>query len=1016
MLGWLLLTAMVPRTDVPAAEQAPVGEPAPHLARQGARQWQLAQRADWAAFQERWGGQWSARWDERTGMPRFLGAPGIPERQASVLLADVARLAGLDPSELKPVSSVDTGGRRLQRWTRTWRGAEVLGDDVLVVSVAGSINAVWARLSPIYGLPSPVAGEVVLPLPVAGRAGFSNIGSTGVQSMLVRPSEEGAEVVFRDRQGAEVHRYDTRHFAGVEVELQERTVGDPMVSQPARLVTVTDSSGTSEVTAADGTHSLSGELDVALTGPTLVLTDDGTLIEGSGSDDISLVGGVDLPQSGASVQHHFYVVWDWLETRWPEHSWLAQQVPADVEVSWSACNAYYSSGTVNFFPEYPGYCNNLGEVADVIYHEVGHGIHHYILAGGTFAGDISEGSADYVSATINNDAEVGPNSWAGGGYVREIETDKIYPDNISGEVHNDGLVWASFFWNLRSQWRADYGEETGTEMTDLLFLGALQQGPTLTDAYEAVIVADDDDGDLSNGTPHGCELADLLDQHGIGPGAIGVVVFEHDPIEAPGSWEAGGYPVSFQLYDLTPECRDLDSESIAVWYSTDDEALVPGSSEWVDTGAEDTGGADTGAWEEDPWPGWTRLEISTEDDISWLGTIPRQVAGTHVRYFMEAASTDGTELIQTHGGSAAGVYAFWIGDREALWCEGFEAEPTDWTAGAGTPWQSASESWESEWAFGTPAGTGWTPAEAWEGTGVAATNLEGDYRNSNLQYLQSPELLVEEGVRMPMLAYRRWLTVEDGIYDKARLYLGDDLAFSNGASEEGIEHQLDTRWVLHELPLEDRVGEAFRATWTLSSDQGLEFGGWALDQVCITVLDDLPGHYRVRDLVASDEADEVEVSWSTPWILPMHSAVLVKKQGGWPEGPDDGLILSLDTSPEPGEEHSLVDPDVLPGETWYYALFVAGEHAEDWQLEVVEGENADVGGVPAEEIEPPEDDTGDPSVEPEVRTEVVSPSLTLTLQEATGCGCSNTGSPRGGLLWLGILGFLGLRRRRGGEL
>ena len=92
---------------------------------------------------------------------------------------------------------------------------------------------------------------------------------------------------------------------------------------------------------------------------------------------------------------------------------------------------------------------------------------------------------------------------------------------------------------------------------------------------------------------------------------------------------------------------------------------------------------------------------------------------------------------------------------------------------------------------------------------------------------------------------------------------------------------------------------------------------------------------------------------------------------------------------------------------------MAGEHADDWQLEVVEGENADVGGVPAEEIEPPEDDTGDPSVEPEIRTEVVSPSLTLTLQEATGCGCSNTRAPRGGLLWLGLLALAGLTRRRG---
>ena len=54
-------------------------------------------------------------------------------------------------------------------------------------------------------------------------------------------------------------------------------------------------------------------------------------------------------------------------------------------------------------------------------------------------------------------------------------------------------------WNLRQQWEAESPEE-GIDQTNQLFLNALAYGPTLTDAYEAVILADDNDGDWSN--PH----------------------------------------------------------------------------------------------------------------------------------------------------------------------------------------------------------------------------------------------------------------------------------------------------------------------------------------------------------------------------------------------------------------------------------------------------------------------------------------------------------------------------------
>ncbi len=973
MLGLLLLLGMVP----PGGDIAS-GPPAAHLATDPATQWRLGTRASWRAFQAEWPGRWGVRWDPRNATPRFLWAPGVPASQADALVADVARLAGVDPAELVPARTTKRGDRVIRAWTRAWRGAEVEGDQVAVVTIRGRIAGVWVQLTPVTLGEAPRAGETVLPAPPRGAP------------RLVRRGEEGGLVVYRDRAGRVVHRYDPRLYANVTHTYEERTVGDALVSGPARQITLTDADGATAVTADDGSHALAGSVDALLDGPVLGVTLNGAPVRAS--TDGELAGGDDIPYAASTVLHHFHVVWDWLGDRWPTHAWLAERVPADVEQP-GTCNAYYTSGTVNFLREQPGACNDLGRIADVVYHEVGHGIHEYILAAGTFASDVSEGSSDYISATILDDSTLAPNAWVDGGAIREIETDKRYPDDIVNEPHTDGLVWASFLWNLRADWGAD--------ATDALFLGTLEQGPTLTDLYEAVVLADDDDGDLTNGTPNGCELMERLAEHGLGPGPIGVVRFDHEPLGPQSSW-AEGYEVRFVLADLLPECSGLDESSVALWYSVDGTPIpaVPGSSpeagDTADTG--DTGDTtDTG--DADPWAGWASVPL-TRDGGEWVGVVPRQLAGTEVRYFLQAASTDGTQLVRTESGEEDGAYHFWVGDRAVVWCADFEAGFGEWTHG-GTV---------DEWVTGAPVGGGsWDPDLPTEGASHAATVLDGDYGPDNNQWLQSPVIPVGTPGPMTLLTYQRWLTVEDALYDRAELAANGVRVWGNARSPGGSEHHLDVAWTAHELPIEpllDAEGDT-QLTWTLQSDAGLEFGGWAIDGVCVVTLDDVPGHYRVRDLVATDDADEVTITWTQPWIEPLSATVLVRKAGDWPTGPDDGVILDVDFAPKAGEARLVVDTDAMEGETFHYALFAAAGDDADWHLAVVEGENADRGGVPA----PPED-TGD-TADTDTPTDTSEPDDAAPEPEkpddAGGCGC-DTGTT--GAAWLGLLGLALVRRRR----
>ncbi|MDP6933362.1 MAG: hypothetical protein QGG40_10625, partial [Myxococcota bacterium] len=709
--------------------------------------------------------------------------------------------------------------------------------------------------------------------------------------------------------------------------------------------------------------------------------------------------------------------------------WLDEMVLADVEQQGGTCNAYYTSGTISFFPEDGVFCNNLGRIADVVYHEVGHGIHQYILATGTFASDVSEGSSDYVAATILDDPELAPNAYVNGDYIRELETDKFYPDDIIHESHNDGLIWGSFLWNLRDEWISTYGEDEGHRMVDELFLGALSQGPALTDLYEAVVLADDDDGDLSNSTPHACELLDLLDYHGLGAGPLGVVTFEHTPLEHQPS-DAESYELEFSFVEVTPDCGSMDADSVTLWYAQDGTELpedevtsgFPGQggpggdtgsldAEVVDTGTPDAGetggledtGGDTGQDElEDD--GWERAEL-VQDGDTWTATIPRQPAGSRVQYFMEVASDDGQQVQTTHGGSEDDLFGFWVGDREVLWCEGFEAAAEDWTHGSGLPWQPGPpDMYSDEWELGAPAGGGWTPDEAYEGSVIAATALDQIYRSDNQQYLASPSVALDATAPMLLLSYARWLTVEDGIYDQAIIWANEEELWENPQTSSGDDHVLDGDWTRHDLEVADHVDAdgLLQLTWSLASDQGLEFGGWALDDVCLVSLDDPEGHYGVDDLEASDDDSSVTIRWTQPWVLPLTATALVRTVEGWPEELTDGLIVDVDLAPVPGQERTATDTDAQPGEVFNYTLFTAGRDGLDWYLDVVEGENADQGGVPAEtqDTGSPLDTASDAPVGGEPKVE-----------ESGGCGC---GMRRGqyGLSLVVFSVMVGLVRRR----
>ncbi|MBA2320188.1 MAG: hypothetical protein H0V89_03445, partial [Deltaproteobacteria bacterium] len=539
----------------PTGDPVQVGEDALRLEVTPAIQLRLQDRAAVRDFRAR-RGDWFVRFDERDGSPRLLWGPGVDARGVMGFARDLAVLAGVDPGNIRLERRLDRGGRTGWRFRQVHRGAPVEGGMLDLFAEDGRISVVQSSLHPdVHGDPRP--GEVLLT-------------GTGDRGELiwtpVRRIETVDEVRFLDRSGAVVHRWTERFY--LDIELEERTAGGPLILVPAREVTVNGVDGGPFLTDALGQHPLVAPYEVTLEGPFLEVFHDPNpepVLIPRVDDDV-LNSFADFTPSAAAVATYFHVVRDWLVLNDPTNSWLPDLVPAAVDLERDSCNAFYTNGTINFHDQ-EGECIALGRIADVIYHEYGHGVHHYGLLGGVFAGDISEGSADFISATINDDPFTGVGMSGPGTWIREMETDKVYPTDFVDQVHTDGLIWASFLWDLR--------EQDGAVPTDLLFLEALAYGPTLTESWLAVLAADDDDADSTNGTPNDCSLLALLDAHGIGPGPLGVVNYAHEPV-ADQPTGAGPAAIDFTLSAANASCSDLDPDSVTLHWALDEPVAALG--------------------------------------------------------------------------------------------------------------------------------------------------------------------------------------------------------------------------------------------------------------------------------------------------------------------------------------------------------------------------------------------------------------------------------------------------------
>ena len=252
---------------------------------------------------------------------------------------------------------------------------------------------------------------------------------------------------------------------------------------------------------------------------------------------------------------------EWGRSHLPNNAWVRQPLPATMNLD-ANCAAAGGADGVLFVTSGDG-CSNTGELAAVLVHEWGHGMDESDAAPGF--SNPGEGIADVYASLRLNTSCIGRNFRPGStctGYgdpclfctgIRDIDWANRAsgtPHGISGATgidalcgvggapcggrsHCEGAAFAESVWDL---WNRDlpavYGMSLDTArelVTRLNFVGSgavtnyfscvdgtgIGDGCNVDSGYLQFLAADDDDGDLANGTPHMTAIFNAFDRHEI---------------------------------------------------------------------------------------------------------------------------------------------------------------------------------------------------------------------------------------------------------------------------------------------------------------------------------------------------------------------------------------------------------------------------------------------------------------------------------------------------------------------
>ncbi|MBZ0150961.1 MAG: hypothetical protein K8J09_05460, partial [Planctomycetes bacterium] len=456
----------------------------------------------------------------------------------------------------------------------------------------------------------------------------------------------------------------------------------------------------------------------------------------------------------------------------------------------STCNAYYTGNTINFYLA-GGSCANTA-FSTVIVHEWGHGLDDRYGSISNAPGDgLSEGWGDLLGMYLVDSPNLGSGFHTAGVPLRSGDNTTMY--GTQTQVHAAGQVWMGFAWRYRENLRATYGTAAAIQISNETVVGSIVANAfNQADAVREVFLADDDDGNLTNGVPHFTELSAAAIAKGLPYPGLQPAWATHTPLA---NTDAPRVP---RIVTTTAAANTGTLAAVRLHFDAGQGYQV--------RNMHPNGAADT-----------------------FVAMLPGRELGA-VSYHIEVEHSSG--FIARLPASGDYSYAVAAGSFAVFWADDLESGAVGWTHDMNAT--------QDDWQLGTPAGksgssygVAWQdPASAFSGVNCWANDLgnstfNGAYAANVDNYLRSPviDCSGRQGVR---LRFQRWLSVEEAAYDHATVLVNGVQVWRNQQSG----HTVDAGWqtVEYVIPMADD-NPSVQIEWHLTSDGGLELGGWAIDDI-----------------------------------------------------------------------------------------------------------------------------------------------------------------------------------------
>jgi hypothetical protein len=221
----------------------------------------------------------------------------------------------------------------------------------------------------------------------------------------------------------------------------------------------------------------------------------------------------------------------WLVRIDPSFTWLDRPLPIVVDDPTMNCNALaYDDPQDPWLRFLAGNqeCTNSARLADVVYHEYGHLVTTFAYDPDDAPGALHEAFSDYFAATITDTSAIGlhffgPDEPA----LRDLDHDFTWPvpERCIAIPHCLGLLLGGALWHMRAGLIESLGDTTrAVGLADSLFHFMRAGKPQdFDECLVQLVLQDDDDGDLSNGTPHLETIAAAFARHNIGDFTVHVL-------------------------------------------------------------------------------------------------------------------------------------------------------------------------------------------------------------------------------------------------------------------------------------------------------------------------------------------------------------------------------------------------------------------------------------------------------------------------------------------------------------